>query len=513
MSDLHESRVRLVAGIGFGLAAGSLVALARDANLKMGVPALLGLIFLLLIAVCEQRERLCMFLFLITAPLPMHGFIRKLEPLHGGGALGIYLMAADLPLIFLYAFWLYDWALNRDSPAVRSNRFVTMLLPFLGVGALSITYSVNPLWALCEWLRWIKVSLILLYVTKRLRFADLKFCAHSLAFSSVVQSALAIAQSVRKSNLGLDRLGFLGAAGQEALTQTLAGNELLFRGSALTGHPNFLASYLLLLVPIFGLSGLVESNRRHQAMWLIVMLISLGGLASTMSRAAWASCAVGCAIALIGAVWFSIMSLRHLTIILALMVTAAGVVVISPFGDLAFKRFQADFSESWRIRVEMNRSALSMAQDHPLFGVGLNNYTIVYPNYNPQFANLMLEMNDMLTVVHNSYLLILAEVGGVGLAAYLAFYFASVIMGFMLLHQMSRWSRALSLGIICGIISALLFDLTEVSLWMEITMYTIAVLVGMLEVAADSPGRLGMLASNGQLHYRLNMVDNLHSVS
>src|SRR5579872_6660321 len=146
-----------------GLVVGSCIGLVGNLPVKEWAPLFLAGAFLLFLALAREPERWCLFAFLVVTPLPMHAFLLKLSPLHGGGALGIYLMAADLPMLLLYCYWFLDWARKRNGGQRRPNRFIVALIPFLVVSGLSIVYSVRPLWAVCEWLRWIKVLLILIY--------------------------------------------------------------------------------------------------------------------------------------------------------------------------------------------------------------------------------------------------------------------------------------------------------------------------------------------------------------
>jgi O-antigen ligase len=224
-----------------------------------------------------------------------------------------------------------------------------------------------------------------------------------------------------------------------------------------------------------------------------------------MSRAAWVSFLIASTIGFICAVSQSVIHVKKAIMLSMVVLLTAGVLTLS-FSSLIIKRFESDFSASWELRVQLNKTALAIAGDHPVGGVGLNNYTLVYPDYDPAFADQMLAMDDMLTVVHNVYLLILAEAGALGLAAFLAFYLGVFLRTASNLKRMSRFSRALALGILCGILGAMLCDLTEISLIFEVTMYTIPFLVGMLEVLAQAgygSASLEASAASGRLTVQL----------
>ncbi len=62
----------------------------------------------------------------------------------------------------------------------------------------------------------------------------------------------------------------------------------------------------------------------------------------------------------------------------------------------------------------MARTALAIIKTHPLVGVGLNNYSLVSSQYSTAVFGKQY-------LAHNAYLLIAAETGLVGLAAFLSF--------------------------------------------------------------------------------------------
>jgi O-antigen ligase len=66
--------------------------------------------------------------------------------------------------------------------------------------------------------------------------------------------------------------------------------------------------------------------------------------------------------------------------------------------------------------LPLARLSLDMIRDHPLLGVGLNNYAVYIGDYaGPAFTR------DFIYTVHNKYLLVLAEGGPAALAAFLWF--------------------------------------------------------------------------------------------
>jgi O-antigen ligase len=144
------------------------------------------------------------------------------------------------------------------------------------------------------------------------------------------------------------------------------------------------------------------------------------------------------------------------------------------------ERIRADWDASWELRTHLNNSAISIAQNNLALGVGLNNYTIAYPAYNPDFAAQLIEMEGMLSVVHNVYLLVWAEVGSLGLAAFVLFLGGSILTAWRSVGDLDKFGRCIMLGFVCGMLAAMANDLTGLSLWIELDMFTLAFVFGML---------------------------------
>lgn len=480
MSPMNRPRL-LTAGVGMavGLAAGIGIAACRDYPPKYYLPALAAVVFgLALVVAGRSAERICLWVFLLTIPLPMHVFLKQLDPLHGGGALGIYLQPPDFCLALLYVFWIAG-SLGQQPPQRRDWRAVLIFVPFLLWGAASLLYAVDRYWAFCEWLRWCKVFLVLLYAVRRLKRSDVESCAAVLALSAAMQATVGILQAALKSNLGLEKLGLFGSGARYDATQEILEGTSLFRGSGLTSHPNFLASYLLLLLPLL-LVRSISARAKTKFLWYGALALSTGGLFSTMSRAAWASLFGAAAIAFLAAIGYKLIGLRQ-AFQLSLALFTAVLILVLYFLPTIRGRFEADFSDSWKLRKQLAATAVDIAADHPLIGVGLNSYTLVYPQYNPNYAAELMETDEMITVVHNVFLLVLAEAGVIGLAAFLFFHLAPFRFGLRGLPGRGARARATIIGLLAGILGAMLFDLTEFSLWNELCMYTVAFAIGMID--------------------------------
>jgi O-antigen ligase len=205
-----------------------------------------------------------------------------------------------------------------------------------------------------------------------------------------------------------------------------------------------------------------------------------------MSRAAWISFLGTAALAFVIAMGYGLLTLRR-AFQLSMALFAIVIILVVSFFSTIRGRFEVDFADSWQLRKQLAETALDIARDHAAIGVGLNNYTIVYPQYNPSYAAELMENDNMITVVHNVYLLIAAETGIIGLTTFMLFYGSLFAFGLRGLRDCSIRSRATIIGLLAGILGAMLCDLTGFSLWSEICMYTIAFMAGVIDRL--NPGR------------------------
>ena len=187
--------------------------------------------------------------------------------------------------------------------------------------------------------------------------------------------------------------------------------------------PNILASFLmssiLLAVPL--VAG-APMKRVTRALGVIALLAALVGLATTYSRGGLGALVIG--LVAIAAVMRA--PRRAKLVFVAVMVVA-----IIAAGALIFDArwvqenvLGAGETGSATNRVYMVEGALKMWRDHP-FGVGLDNYQVVYPAYRDPRAEAGIVES------HTAYVTVLAETGFLGLAAFLwalgAFFFRTAL--------------------------------------------------------------------------------------
>lgn len=186
------------------------------------------------------------------------------------------------------------------------------------------------------------------------------------------------------------------------------------------GDPNSLGGWLAVMFPLILCFGITK--RKHFsgkiARFLIWVLICMAAFCLTMTYSRGAG--VGTALAL----FFLGVLKKNKFLIVAIPVVVAVSFVISvpvkerllmiwPFtvpSDIKGRLFLTATSMELS-RVNLWREALSIMKDFPIFGCGLNTYSVVAPGYKTSLGGGY--------YAHNSYLQMAAEMGVAGLAAFI----------------------------------------------------------------------------------------------
>ncbi len=209
---------------------------------------------------------------------------------------------------------------------------------------------------------------------------------------------------------------------------------------AVYGSPNNLALYLDRAFPLVIALALFVDERRRAAYALAAIPIAIA-LYLTYSRGAYLGIAAG--LLLIG-----LLSRRRVRLAVAALIVVA-VIALIPFSQAA--RFQSLFQEGTGtgfFRVSVWQSGVAMIRDHPVFGVGLDNFLYEYPHYIQPDA--WREPN--LAHPHNIVLDFWVRMGIFGVVA-----LAWMLWGFYRtgLRKLTGANRALVLGLMASLTAAL----------------------------------------------------------
>lgn len=371
----------------------------------------------------------------------------------------LLLYLSDIPLFLCLILWLSAHAL---APAGRLRLTPwAATLPVMGLVALigvSALWASFPMLALESCVRGVALLGLALFVRNELK--RIVPAAAALALGAAIQSAVALGQLLAQQPLGLEALGELQDAGARA------GMGLWIRGYGLTTHPNLLGGYLVVgLLAAFGLVIATSGWRRILAGLAAIFITA--GLAAAFSRSAW----IGMVTALVTLSLLVRRSRAASGAGQALVTTAAlaaliaiGVVASRPGGfaqrviaPAAAVIRGGEIAPMEQISLSSRARQLQIAwhevQRAPLTGLGAANAPIVTWLNTPES-----ERERVWLPVHNVPLLVLEELGLLGLALWLAMTIAPIAITWhhARTHVASVW-ELLWLAALAG--------LTAISLW------------------------------------------------
>jgi O-antigen ligase len=259
------------------------------------------------------------------------------------------------------------------------------------------------------------------------------------------------------------------------------------RVNSLYGHPNNFGLFMDRIWPLAaalavgGLQGWRTARESRFGTWILALTaaLALGGVVVSFSKGSF----LGAFAALILLVWWlpvpkraQRMTLIGLGIALGLGALAApfiGIERLNPFG------------ESSNIRLSTWASAFAMLRDHPFFGVGLDQFLLLYPDYiNPELA----ATNEINTAhPHNLLLDITLRMGWLGLAA-----FIWLIVGcFQRLNRLRHTAdyRYLAVGLAAALLAAIVHGLVDSFYFWPDLAYAFWLTMALAWLGASDPDR------------------------
>ena len=223
-------------------------------------------------------------------------------------------------------------------------------------------------------------------------------------------------QCVRDLRDALLVIGAVIGAGVIQAVQTITpfatGGEAVSLDTRATGtliDPNLFAGYLVLVIPLVVALGISFRQWWPIIPTIAATLVLVAALAVTLSRSGWLGLVAG------GIVLLLLLWTRWRRVAAVLVVVAGCVVIAGLSGPIAARLAPSDNGPMQMLadREQVWTAAVKMALDHPIFGVGVDNFQNFYPIYSGR--------DDELNHAHNLFLNMVAERGILGLVTFLAF--------------------------------------------------------------------------------------------
>lgn len=380
------------------------------------------------------------YLFLFLLPIQTVYFLR--ESFIDGmkweyGVIGIY--AIDILLVVIFGIFLFqrfqNYLLKNYELRVTSYEKVALSL-FLLWSGLSIFWAPDAMLALYFFAKLLLA--VGLFFVVRLIEIDMKKVVFVLLVAGVLQSGIGVAQFLYQYSPASSILGM------SAHDASVAGSSVLkidsgrfLRAYGTFPHPNILGGFLgviLMLGISYSLFRIEERKRNQEIAFLVGLVVILLGLILTFSRVAWLGVAFG-VIALAIHINFSNVTreqrsrFRVTFFQMVGVLGMAGVVFVGVLHEQIFPRFDMATIEhegSVSERIVSLEDARTLINEHPFIGVGAGNFTAAIIEKGEK--GLMGERGEMglrpvwsIQPAHNVFILILSELGLVGLVLFVAF--------------------------------------------------------------------------------------------
>lgn len=347
-----------------------------------------------------------------------------------GSIEGFNISITTFALVGLYSLWLGQAMLNDPNrPGLRLSRTYPLGVYVLVV-ALSVLVARDPTLSLFQVFLLVQEFLLFLYIASTVQTKDeVLFLITLLVVGLVLEGGLITALRVTGANFAVSGLSTAVDASYVTAQSARLGGTL--------GAPNNAAAYLAVMLPI-AMSLLVTHTDRWRH-GLAILGLGLGGmaLAITLSRGGWGACATG----MITFCFFAWRS-GKLSPLVPVAMAVVGILLFILFQDAIATRLSADDNNAAYSRVPLMELAFRMITDNPILGVGTNNFAFCIPAYlTPDLATAWRY------TVHNKYLLLWAEIGTLGLTAYLWFFLSTVRRGWQSWRCQDQLLAPLSLGI------------------------------------------------------------------
>ncbi|THB75638.1 MAG: O-antigen ligase domain-containing protein [Desulfobulbaceae bacterium] len=360
------------------------------------------------------------------------------------GVTSVDISLAMLCLICIFAFFVYDARLSyEDSFQFRIYKPIfSALLIYLAICGLSALGSHHLDLSMLELSR-LFFLLFLCFMVMNLqdkRYINIILISFSCVL--VLESLIGFYQYRTGQTVGLYVFG------EKAIRLQDIG-FVANRATGTIGDPNIFGYFFEMLIPL--MFAMFIAEKRFFFKWWYFFSVCLGcvGIYATLSRGAWMTLPIS--ISLVFLIMFKGRFLRISTFIWIWCASFVFFAILVLSFEVVYNRFTHDDYGSAETRGPLNQAAFSVIEQFPILGVGPNNMAKVFKRLDRTGHTRMFTGKDH--VVHNLYLLIWAETGTLGIAAFLWMLAIVIYTAFHHLFKVGYWERAILAGTGAGIVA------------------------------------------------------------
>jgi len=438
-----------------GMICGLFILLFTFLPARWGVLCAIGIMVPFIAVLTGDVKRFFLATLVFTLPIQLDITIRHSG--HLGGAAGFIISLYDIILAILYILWISELVRNKNA---KINFFPRISLPFfflIGMAILSMAKASFPTLSLFEIVQVLKMYLGFLYIANNIKSKkEIQFVVVFLLLGLFLEGVLGLAQYKFDRPFVPSILG-----GPEKLGYIRLGRPLS-RISGTWASYNDFAWYLTFMLPISMSLLFSRIKGIYKSMCSLTLVIGIGALICTLSRAGWTSFVV--VILMVALLNFSKAKgktgLNNFSAsIVAILIIISIIVTVNPqFLNIVNRRTFSDDYGAARSRIPLMQVAYSIIKAHPLLGVGINNYTEVMRDYD----TTNIGVTSITTYqVHNIFLQITAEMGIIGLAIFIWLIFTVYKEGLSYIKSSEGTMSSIGIGLIAGITAFLIHGLVD----------------------------------------------------
>jgi hypothetical protein len=440
---------------------------AQDLPWKKIIAALTGLLFTLLVIylldilpnkwsgtimaayffvavaiILGDLKRSLFFLLILGMPLDL-GLLLPAGYQRGIANGGIFLTMVDISILGLIALWVIDrktFNVTGDEGINWDPQLTKPAMCFLGANILSLLVSGDKTWCVYGIVNVIKLFALFFGVANSIKTErEIRYVMLFLVMGLFIQGSMYLIQHYTQSDFNI--------LGQSQLSGEFYGET---RERGLMGQANASGNFFSACLVLCVSSYFIERRTLSKVLIGIAITVGVCALIITLTRIAWLSFSVcGMILMMIGLKrkWFRF---RFLIPVLVLLI-----IVVIGFWDSISGRFEKSDAGSAYSRVPTMILMTRIIRDHPILGVGTNNYTDARRRY------LTEDVKEALSSGHNLYLLILVETGIVGFLSFMWFLYAILKDGIMRVRSKDSFKSKLAAGASMSMLSICIANLTN----------------------------------------------------
>ena len=467
----------------FGLAVGfALVKVLSGLPLKWGIFLVVGAVLisvLMLIGLFSKHLRGSL-LFLAILGLPT--FYGNTFSFRDGVtftvlANGFFVSLTDLLLAPLVVVWLHQLFSDKDYPRPHFPRdWLTVIVLLFLINLVSAMFVARlPFFSFSMLFLQLKMYFIMFFLANYIRTEhDFRLVGYAFAAVLIFEGLVVMEQRFVGVLFTAENLGR-----SISIKSHIEGGGSMIRNGGTLGHPNDLAMYINLCLPIVTFMLLMERKTVRKVFLVAAILLAMAALIGSGSRGGWLG--MGLSFSVGAFFWLRKQGKNPFKGMLIMAVSLALLFAVLFVGSQTFhERLVKGDKEAAEIRIPLMEVAMQMVKEHPVLGVGLNLYTREMVPYDRTNYFVAYSYDQP---VHNTFLMIAAECGLPAMILFCVFIFFVFKEAYHVVVRGQGMVFVVGLGILCSMVSWFVHN--QVNLTTPFGDATLYVLFGILAAARN----------------------------